>query len=145
MERCTYSMTFLFPRTESVSISSWRLTPKQDHLVCFLGGSLMLGATRTGTLVHPASVPPQVGELSETGKRDWKTGVELVKTCMDTHDTATYVLCAVYVSFPAFHWYFDVFEGDCRRKLYTSGFLVTVWVGTWWLPQIGILKVLGRS
>jgi hypothetical protein len=51
----------------------------------------MLGATRTGALVHPVSVPPQDGELSETGKRDWNTGMKLVKTCVDTHDTATYV------------------------------------------------------
>lgn len=62
----------------------------------------MLGATRTGALVHPVSVPPQEGELSATGKRDWKTGVELVKTCMDTHDTATYVLCVVYHYNPLF-------------------------------------------
>lgn len=68
---------------------SWRLTPKQDHLVCFLGGSLMLGATRTGVVTDRVSVPPQPDELSETGKRDWQTGVELVKTCMNTHDTAT--------------------------------------------------------
>ncbi|KAF8971818.1 glycoside hydrolase family 47 protein [Flammula alnicola] len=67
----------------------WRLTPKQDHLVCFIGGSLMLGATRTGALTHPVSVPPRPEELSENGKRDWQTGVELVKTCMHTHDTAT--------------------------------------------------------
>jgi endoplasmic reticulum Man9GlcNAc2 1,2-alpha-mannosidase len=56
----------------------------------------MLGATRTGTLVHSVSVPPRDSELSATGKRDWKTGVELVKTCMDTHDTATYALPEVY-------------------------------------------------
>ncbi|KJA19241.1 glycoside hydrolase family 47 protein [Hypholoma sublateritium FD-334 SS-4] len=68
---------------------SWRLTPKQDHLVCFLGGSLMLGATRTGAVTDRVSVPPQPDELTETGKRDWRTGVELVKTCMNTHDTAT--------------------------------------------------------
>ncbi|KAH7924484.1 glycoside hydrolase [Leucogyrophana mollusca] len=67
----------------------WRLTPKQDHLVCFLGGSLMLGATTSGALLHPVSVPPRLEELSEVGKRDWKTGVELVKTCMATHETAT--------------------------------------------------------
>jgi endoplasmic reticulum Man9GlcNAc2 1,2-alpha-mannosidase len=60
----------------------------------------MLGATRTGALVHPVSVPPQDGELSEKGKRDWKTGVELVKTCMDTHDTATCVFRGVYHCIP---------------------------------------------
>ncbi|KAE9399067.1 seven-hairpin glycosidase [Gymnopus androsaceus JB14] len=56
-----------------VTFISWRLTPKQDHLVCFFGGSLMLGATITGAAVIP----------------DWKTGVELVRSCVDTHDTKT--------------------------------------------------------
>lgn len=28
---------------------TWQLTPKQDHLVFFLGGSLMLGAMHTGS------------------------------------------------------------------------------------------------
>lgn len=79
----------IFLRLIDDRTSSWRLTPKQDHLVCFLGGSLMLGATTAGALVHPVSVPPRPGELSEKGERDWKTGKELVKTCMDTHDTAT--------------------------------------------------------
>lgn len=67
----------------------WRLTPKQDHLVCFLGGSLMLGATTSGALVHNVSVPPQTDELADQGKRDWLTGVELIDTCMATHDTQT--------------------------------------------------------
>ncbi|TDL20923.1 glycoside hydrolase [Rickenella mellea] len=68
---------------------TWRLTPKQDHLVCFLGGSLMLGAVTTGALVDKVSVPPKHDELSPTGRRDWKTGVELIHTCMETHNTAT--------------------------------------------------------
>ena len=51
----------------------------------------MLGATRTGAVAHPVSVPPRVEELSETGRRDWHTGVELIRTCMNTHDTQTYV------------------------------------------------------
>ncbi|KAF8808192.1 glycoside hydrolase family 47 protein [Phlegmacium glaucopus] len=81
----------LIPESGKDGQISWRLTPKQDHLVCFLGGSLMLGATRTGALseTEPVSVPPHPNELSEIGKRDWKTGVELVRTCMNTHDTAT--------------------------------------------------------
>ncbi|KAG6856830.1 hypothetical protein H0H87_000307 [Tephrocybe sp. NHM501043] len=61
------------------------LIPEQDRT----GGSLMLGATRTGSLVQKVSVPPLDKELSPAGKRDWKNGVELVKTCMHTHDTAT--------------------------------------------------------
>lgn len=72
-------------------VSSWRLTPKQDHLVCFLGGSLMLGATKTGATVNKVSIPPKLHELTKAGQRDWKSGVELVKTCMRTHDTATFV------------------------------------------------------
>ncbi|KIK02208.1 glycoside hydrolase family 47 protein [Laccaria amethystina LaAM-08-1] len=72
-----------------MTMPSWRLTPKQDHLVCFLGGSLMLGATHTGAVTRqPISIPPLLEELAENGRRDWKTGVELIKTCMDTHDTA---------------------------------------------------------
>lgn len=72
--------------------SSWRLMPKQDHLVCFIGGSLMLGATTTGASVDKVSIPPKPHELTKVGLRDWKTGMELVKTCMNTHDTATYVI-----------------------------------------------------
>lgn len=94
MGNCEHLLTQDLPGTLiqlALPYSTWRLTPKQDHLVCFLGGSLMLGATRTGALVHPVSVPPKPEELSEKGKRDWKTGVELIQTCMHTHDTATYV------------------------------------------------------
>ncbi|EIM83275.1 glycoside hydrolase [Stereum hirsutum FP-91666 SS1] len=79
----------LVPERDQNNQMSWRLMPKQDFLVCFFGGSLMLGATRTGSLVHPVSRPPLPEELSETGQRDWRTGAELIKTCMATHDTKT--------------------------------------------------------
>lgn len=52
----------------------------------------MLGATTTGALVEHVSIPPKSDELTQSGLRDWKTGVELIKTCMNTHDTATFVL-----------------------------------------------------
>jgi Glycosyl hydrolase family 47 len=72
--------------------SEWRRSAKQDHLVCFLGGSLMLGATTTEAQTLPVSVPPTARELSKTGKRDWTTGFELVNTCVDTYkQTATCV------------------------------------------------------
>lgn len=77
------------PTHFGVSQRSWRLTPKQDHLVCFLGGNLMLGAVTTGAHNGSVSVPPRMSELTEQGQRDWNTGVALVQTCMDTHDTAT--------------------------------------------------------
>jgi len=51
----------------------------------------MLGATKTGATVHKISTPPKPHELTIQGLRDWKSGVELVKTCMRTHDTATFV------------------------------------------------------
>ena len=49
----------------------------------------MLGAVTSGAHALPVSVPPRPGQLTATGKRDWNTGVELVETCMRTHDTAT--------------------------------------------------------
>nr|GAT60199.1 glycoside hydrolase family 47 protein [Mycena chlorophos] len=84
----TYTSELIPERGRGGEIT-WRLTPKQDHLVCFLGGSLLLGATTAGAVVHPVSIPPRPEELSEQGQRDWKTGMSLIKTCMDTHDTAT--------------------------------------------------------
>jgi hypothetical protein len=51
----------------------------------------MLGATTTGTIVDKVSIPPKPHELTKAGLRDWKSGVELIKTCMGTHDTATFV------------------------------------------------------
>ncbi|KAN0130039.1 Glycoside hydrolase [Lactarius tabidus] len=68
---------------------SWRLTPKQDFLVCFFAGNLLLGATRSGGLEQDVSVPPRPEELTEVGRRDWATGVELLRTCLATHDTKT--------------------------------------------------------
>ncbi|KZV67468.1 glycoside hydrolase family 47 protein [Peniophora sp. CONT] len=68
---------------------AWRSEPKQDFLVCFMGGTLMLGATRAHAVVDQVSIPPKANELTEQGQRDWKTGVALIETCMHTHDTLT--------------------------------------------------------
>ncbi|CAL1694822.1 unnamed protein product [Somion occarium] len=84
----TYTSELIPERSMGGEIS-WRLTPKQDHLVCFFGGSLMLGAITTGSATGKVSVPPRADELTEQGKRDWLAGVELIETCMRTHDTAT--------------------------------------------------------
>ncbi|RDB27311.1 Mannosyl-oligosaccharide 1,2-alpha-mannosidase MNS3 [Hypsizygus marmoreus] len=68
----------------------WHAEPKQDHLVCFLGGNLMLGATTAGADKHSVSVPPMDDELSPTGQRDWKTGMDVIETCIETYKgTAT--------------------------------------------------------
>ncbi|KAJ7611249.1 glycoside hydrolase [Roridomyces roridus] len=70
--------------------TTWDVEPKQDHLVCFLAGSLMLGATTAGALPNTkVSVPPQMSELTKAGRRDWETGVALLEGCMATHQTAT--------------------------------------------------------
>ncbi|KAI0789489.1 glycoside hydrolase [Abortiporus biennis] len=79
----------LIPERNPQGEISWRLVPKQDHLVCFFGGSLMLGAVHTGSLVHPVSIPPRASELTDQGRRDWINGYELIETCMKTHDTRT--------------------------------------------------------
>ncbi|TFY57228.1 hypothetical protein EVG20_g8628 [Dentipellis fragilis] len=79
----------LIPERSPLGDISWRLTPKQDFLVCFFAGTLMLGATTSGALVHPVSIPPLPEQLTEQGRRDWKTGYELLRTCMATHDTQT--------------------------------------------------------
>ncbi|KAF8972460.1 glycoside hydrolase family 47 protein [Flammula alnicola] len=81
--------TEIIPERQRDGQVSWRLSPKQDHLVCFLGGSLMLGATTTGAAGSSVSVPPRPSELTSAGQRDWKLGYELIETCMDTYTTAT--------------------------------------------------------
>lgn len=49
----------------------------------------MLGAVTAGAVVDPVSVPPRAEQLTESGRRDWANGVELIETCMRTHETAT--------------------------------------------------------
>jgi len=76
----------LIPENNGAGVS-WKLIPKQDHLVCFFGGSLMLGAVASAAT--PMSIPPRLDELPDHAKRDWQTGVELVETCVRTYDTQT--------------------------------------------------------
>ena len=103
----------------------------------------MLGATRTGALVDKVSVPPQPGQLSEIGLRDWETGKELVKTCLHTHDTATsvhltpsQVTLADNSTFPSL--------AVCHLRLLISEFQTTGWMICLILPRTGTLKALGR-
>ncbi|KAK7007883.1 alpha-1,2-mannosidase [Favolaschia claudopus] len=72
--------------------SSWAPQPKQEHLACFLAGSLMLGATTSHLLdpSKPASVPPRLQEeLNADGRRDWETGKAFLDGCVDTLKTET--------------------------------------------------------
>ncbi|KAF4605034.1 mannosyl-oligosaccharide alpha-1,2-mannosidase [Pleurotus pulmonarius] len=68
---------------------SYTLSHKQDHLVCFLAGSLMLGATTVGAISGKVSLPPRMEELTPKGQRDWNTGVELLETCVHTYESET--------------------------------------------------------
>lgn len=57
------------------------MSPKQDHLVCFLAGSFMLGVSEGEEVAW--------GGLE---KRDWEDmviGEGLLEGCMKTYDTAT--------------------------------------------------------
>ena len=56
----------------------------------------MLGAVNARATVPKVSRPPRQEELTEEGWRDWKTGLELIRTCMETHDTKT----CVYLQWP---------------------------------------------
>ncbi|KAG8973420.1 mannosyl-oligosaccharide alpha-1,2-mannosidase [Tulasnella sp. 425] len=74
-----------YARSTEFDIRTWHVSPKQDHLVCFLGGSLMLGATEAW-----ADVPPVLYNLPRANaRRDWDNGKALIETCMETHNTAT--------------------------------------------------------
>lgn len=79
----------------------------------------MLGATITGASMFPVSIPPRQAEFLDHGKKDWKTGVELVRTCVDTYDTKTYVH---HLSVPFVNGYTDHENhvGDSRPKLCIS-------------------------
>lgn len=63
---------------------TYQFVPKQDHLACFLGGSLMLGVT------EGQPIETREKEMDEDQTEDWEIGKELIKTCVDTYEkTAT--------------------------------------------------------
>lgn len=55
-------------------------TPKQDHLVCFLGASFLLGVTE-----GRGPVPPNRDAFSDTQTDDFFSGTALIRTCVDTY------------------------------------------------------------
>ena len=57
---------------------------QQDHLVCFLGGSLLLGVTE-----GDGPIPPNLRKFTAAELRDWTNGIGLIRTCMETHKTLT--------------------------------------------------------
>ncbi len=62
---------------------TWQVVPKQDHLVCFLGGSFILGVTEGGR----RDVDWQKLDVRDT--EDFMVGKGIIESCMKTHETAT--------------------------------------------------------
>lgn len=62
-----------------------RLPSQQDHLVCFLGGSILLGVTD-----GRGPVPPNIAAFNDEEHDDYKVGQGLIRGCVDTYtSTAT--------------------------------------------------------
>lgn len=71
---------------------SFQLLPKQDHLVCFLPGALMLGSHSFGA--PPAGCPQLDAKSLAWGQptvreEDWNVGHELLRGCMATYQETT--------------------------------------------------------
>lgn len=62
---------------------TWQVIPKQDHLVCFLGGSFILGVTEGNRR------DVDWKNLDERDLEDFMVGKGLVETCVETYNTAT--------------------------------------------------------
>jgi hypothetical protein len=66
--------------------SVFTLIPKQDHLVCFLGGSFMLGALSSSPAsAWRSSSRDDLDDLQPYAQEDWSVGHELIRTCYDTY------------------------------------------------------------
>ena len=66
-------------------VRTWQIVPKQDHLVCFLGGSFILGVSEGGRRKVNWS------ELETRDMEDFVVGKGIIEGCMKTHETATFV------------------------------------------------------
>ena len=86
----------LFPRRVQQQIA-WARRTKQDHLVCFLGGAMMLGASvhADGTLHPPFNDSLATAAMQE----DWRVGHELVRSCVNTYTESATGLGAEIVFF----------------------------------------------
>ncbi|OCF38271.1 mannosyl-oligosaccharide alpha-1,2-mannosidase [Kwoniella heveanensis CBS 569] len=62
---------------------TWQIVPKQDHLVCFLGGSFILGVTEGGRKEVDWT------QLDDRDMEDFVIGKGIIESCMKTHETAT--------------------------------------------------------
>jgi hypothetical protein len=97
----------------------------------------MLGATITGAVTEDVSIPPYNRDFTPNGARDWKTGEELIRTCMATHETATLVLFFLIEPIETHVWVVIV---ACLRRLHTLGSLVMEWTTLTGCRRIGTSK-----
>lgn len=96
----------------------WHKLPKQDHLVCFLGGTMLLGAA--ATLPAPLGPPRTARNASRAALEDWRVGHEVTRACVDTYERAHTGLGAeiVYYLPPEFA---DLDARDWLVKRYVRG------------------------
>ncbi|KAK0530204.1 mannosyl-oligosaccharide alpha-1,2-mannosidase [Tilletia horrida] len=96
-----------------------QMIPKQDHLVCFIGGSFMLGATHGAPLpiVDIADVQSQYYWALE----DWVVGHELIRTCVDTYKQTSTGLGAEIVMFNVPGYVQEPFDRDWYIKKPAAG------------------------
>ncbi|KAG0141673.1 hypothetical protein CROQUDRAFT_673980 [Cronartium quercuum f. sp. fusiforme G11] len=71
---------------------TYKFDGKQDHLVCFLGGSLLLGVTEGGQ---------EKLRKGQNAEEDWTIGKELIRTCVETYAQSATGLGAEIVEFKA--------------------------------------------
>ncbi|GFZ49357.1 Mannosyl-oligosaccharide 1,2-alpha-mannosidase [Saitozyma sp. JCM 24511] len=62
---------------------TWQVIPKQDHLVCFLGGSFVLGVTEGGRREIDWE------HLDDRDREDMVIGKGIIESCVKTYETAT--------------------------------------------------------
>ncbi|CAH7669632.1 glycoside hydrolase [Phakopsora pachyrhizi] len=74
--------------------NDYKFVPKQDHLVCFLGGSFLLGVTEGRKMTEE-----EVSKLEKEAQYDWYIGKELIKTCVNTYNKSATGLGAEIVNF----------------------------------------------
>ncbi|GAA5824425.1 hypothetical protein JCM10212_000785 [Sporobolomyces blumeae] len=80
----------LQPRKSRTGELQFLEVPKQDHLVCFLSASFLLGVTTdpSAAFSNPHAflrAPIDETSLSERQTDDWYVGKELLRTCVDTY------------------------------------------------------------
>ncbi|GAA6025092.1 hypothetical protein JCM11491_004778 [Sporobolomyces phaffii] len=89
----------LQPRKNRMGELEFLEVPKQDHLVCFLSASLLLGVSTSPDLARSLALPPLEEEFSEQAHDDWYLGKELLRTCVDTYFSSKTGLAPEIVNF----------------------------------------------